>query len=540
MIRNRLRRRVAVLVGVTLAALLLPAATHAAGTFNNPIAHSDDPAIVQFGGFYYFTGTDGCDGGFLCIWKSPTITGLGSAQKFDIYQIPACPASNCSNVWAPELHLVNGTFYVYYTATDNSGDNHRIFVLQDTSSDPVGQYVEGATGLAHGQLFESHNSWAIDPTVFQTSSGGLYTAFSAIGSNSHQDIFIAAMSDALHTSGASVQISTSDRPWEVVGFPVQEGPIGFQHGGRTYITYSASFCGTTSYAVGLLTNTDGNLLNPGSWTKTGPIFKYHSGVVGTASFVNVQTVTGSEDWFLYHSSPTGQCGPERVIRAQRLYWDARDGSPLLGYPIADSVPLTAPEGELGSTGSPDPFVQGWGDAFGDLAEGVDDGHQSGAWSVVGPTAADLRSFGGTSWTRLFAASNPNYETYTVSADLQWVATGSTSAFPKYGIYASYDDRNNYVTAWIDRQYMVLATYAVVQGSVQSWQNANLPAGFDPTQFHTLSVRKTGATYTFFLDGAQLQQRTFPGTFPVLLNGQVGLITEDTQANYRNVTVSNTQ
>jgi GH43 family beta-xylosidase len=536
-----IRLRVVVVLAVAMAALLLPVNAHAAGTFTNPITHSDDPAIIQYGGFYYFTGTDGCDAGFICVWKSATITGLNSATKVDIYRIPGCPAPNCVQVWAPQIVNVNGTFYVYYTAADSdAAGNHRIFVLQDTSADPVGPYVEGATGLAHGQLYESHDAWAIDPDVFQVSTGALYVTFSAIGSNGHQDIFIAPMSDPLHTNGSSVQISTSDRPWEVVGNPVQEGPVGFQHGGRTYITYSGSSCATSSYAVGLLTNTDGNLLNPGSWTKTGPIFKYHSGVVGTASFVNIQTINGSEDWFLYHSSPTGQCGPERVIDAQRLYWDARDGSPLLGYPISSSVPITAPQGELGSTGSPDPFNQGWGDAFGDLAEGVNDGRQYGSWTVNSPTGAGLASFGGTAWTRLFQAGNPNYETYTVSADLQWVATGSTSSYPKYGIYASYDDRNNWVSAWIDRKYMVLATYAVVQGAAQNWQNAPLPAGFDPTQYHTLSVRKTGATYTFYLDGVQLQQRTFPGTFPVLLNGQAGLLTEDTQANYRNVTISNTQ
>ncbi|MEU6512267.1 hypothetical protein [Streptomyces sp. NPDC046942] len=52
--------------------------------------------------------------------------------------------------------------------------------------------------------------------------------------------------------------------------------------------------------------------------------------------------------------------------------------------------------------------------------------------------------------------------------------------------------------------------------------------------------KAGAGYTFFLDGAQAQQRTFSGaSFPVLLNGQPGLVTEDTVADYRNVTVGNT-
>jgi hypothetical protein len=52
---------------------------------------------------------------------------------------------------------------------------------------------------------------------------------------------------------------------------------------------------------------------------------------------------------------------------------------------------------------------------------------------------------------------------------------------------------------------------------------------------------SGPTYTFYLDGTQHQQRTFDGaSFPVLLNGQPGLVTEDTQADYRNVAVTETR
>ena len=150
----------------------------------------------------------------------------------------------------------------------------------------------------------------------------------------------------------------------------------------------------------------------------------------------------------------------------------------------------------------------------------------------------MTSLNGVPWAQLFYASNPNYENYTVSADVRWSATGTTSQYPKYGIYASYADKNNHVEVFIDRKNGVLATPAVVQGAEQAWQNSALPAGFDPAQYHTLKVVKAGAGYTFFLDGTQAQQRTFTGaSFPVLLNGQPGLVTEDTAADYRNVTVS---
>jgi hypothetical protein len=264
------------------------------------------------------------------------------------------------------------------------------------------------------------------------------------------------MSDPLHISGPRLLISSPERPWERAGGEVNEGPVGFVHGGRTFISYSASHCSTISYAVGLLTNASGNLLDPAAWVKTGPHFKYHSGVKGSASFVPIQTVNGTE-----------------------------------------------------------------------------------TWTVVSRTEARLTSFGGTPWTQLFRAANPNYESYTVAVGARWVTTGTTSKFPKYGIYASYDDRNNFVAVFIDIKNRVLATYAVVQGIAAGWQNSPLPAGFSAASYHRLAVRKTGATYWFLLDGVQLQQRTFTGTFPVLLNGQVGLVSEDTKANYRNLAITDT-
>ncbi|GIL30504.1 glycoside hydrolase family 43 protein [Actinocatenispora comari] len=524
----------------------------ATGTFANPIrGTTSDPYLVRWNGYYYMTSTDGCDGGWLCVWKSATLTGFGSAEKHDVWQIPS-GAPNSAEVWAPEIHRIGGAFYIYYTA--GAGAAHRIYVLQADGADPTGGYHEANTGAAHGQLTEPSGQWAIDPDVFTGADGTLYLTWSGWRSTSDtaQRIYVAPMSDPLHVSGNRVEISAPTRPWETVGnpdqpdqssvgyFPVNEGPVGFRHGGKTYLTYSASFCGTRSYAVGLLTNGSNDVLNAAAWSKTGPIFKYHGGVIGSASFQPITSEDGTADWFIVHDNTTG-CDPGRRLRAQQLYWDPRDGSPLLGYPVNDGVPLPLPSGEPGSSPNTDPYASGWGDAFGDAAEGdTTAGRRTGSWTVTDPHTAALTSFGGTGWTQLFYAANPNYENFTMSADVAWHGTGTTSAYPKYGIYASYADAGNHVEVFLDRQYGVLATHAVVQGVEQPWQNSPLPAGFDPAAYHTLKVVKSGAHYTFFLDGAQAQDRTFTGaSFPVLLNGQPGLVTEDTTAAYRNVTVTAT-
>ena len=61
-----------------------------------------------------------------------------SAEKHAVWQIPA-GAPNSTEVWAPEIHQIGGTFYIYYTA--GTGAAHRMYVLQATTSDPTGVYA---------------------------------------------------------------------------------------------------------------------------------------------------------------------------------------------------------------------------------------------------------------------------------------------------------------------------------------------------------------------------------------------------------------
>lgn len=48
---------------------------------------------------------------------------------------------------------------------------------------------------------------------------------------------------------------------------------------------------------------------------------------------------------------------------------------------------------------------------------------------------------------------------------------------RYGFYCVYDDTNNHAEVFIDNNYKVLASHAVVGGVDQGWQNANLPGNF---------------------------------------------------------------
>ncbi|MHB8733713.1 MAG: glycoside hydrolase family 43 protein, partial [Terriglobales bacterium] len=315
-----------------------PTPSAPAQTFVNPLINGGDPWVTRVNGTYYYSAS-GCGVATICVKSSKTLSGLASAPWVGVWNGPA-RGPNSGDVWAPELHFVQGGWYIYYAA-DAAGvnDSHRLFVLQADTANPQGSYSMGNTGAPNGQLTESNNYWAIDPDVFVGADSNLYIVWSCtnyVNSKFPQATCLARMSDPLHLNSNTVQISTPSQPWELRTAPIQEGPVGYTHNGRTYITYSASASWTDDdYAVGLLTNSDGNLLTPGSWSKQGPIFDHHGTAFGTGSVVFIPSLDGSEMWNLYHGIDALSCNPSytcRDIRMQKMDW-AADGAPLLGYPV---------------------------------------------------------------------------------------------------------------------------------------------------------------------------------------------------------------
>jgi len=361
------------------------------------------------------------------------------------------------------------------------------------------------------------------------------------------------MSDALHISGSAVTISQPTQAWErrscsdpAGDCNTQEGQVGFTRGGNTYITYSASvFFDFDKYNTGLLVNTNGYVLDPNSWTKVGPIFDRHGTATNTASPVFIQSRDNRETWTFYQGvdrSCTPDAGTCRNVRMQKVYWGS-DGIPVLGYPYNSGVAINVPSGEQGFTGTGSTLVD-WGNAYGDAAEGnTVDGKVVGTW--ISPDRFTSRNQSlGVNWNQNFSGRNPNFENYTLNAGMQWVQTGTTSAFPKYGLWAAYSDVRNNVSFWIDINYGVVTSNAVINGVDQGWLDCPLPVGFVPGNVNTLQVTKSWndaqllSTFRVSLNGTALSGACTGRTFNIL-SGQIGLVTEDSKANYSNVTVTNT-
>ncbi|MEO8414252.1 MAG: family 43 glycosylhydrolase [Ginsengibacter sp.] len=321
-------------------------------TFTNPLLPSGaDPWVIHKDGYYYYTNSTGHN---ITLWKTQNMGDLKSAEKKVVWTPPASgPYSK--EIWAPEIHFLQGRWYVYFAADSGNNFNHRMYVIENESADPLqGKWV------MKGKLNLPEDKWAIDASVFEN-KGKMYVIWSGWKDdvNGEQDIFIAKLKNPWTAEGKRTLVSAPTLPWEKNGdlnnpndvkhVNVNEGPEILKHRDKIYLIYSASGCWTDYYALGMLTaNVNADLLNASSWIKTGhPVFKQSpaNGVYATGHNSFFRSPDGKEDYILYHanSEPGQGCGSYRSPRAQKFTWNA-DGSPNFGVPIAAGVESQVPSG----------------------------------------------------------------------------------------------------------------------------------------------------------------------------------------------------
>src|SRR5579859_7980728 len=137
------RRLMAICCAVIM--LALPATASRAATAiscvfkNSLIDRGQDPSVAYQDGYYYLVQSNG---GNLEIRKSPTLTGLRSAQNIAVFTPPANQPYTY-DMWAPELEYIENQWYIYFAADDTPGHNaaHRIYVLQANTTDPQGAWT---------------------------------------------------------------------------------------------------------------------------------------------------------------------------------------------------------------------------------------------------------------------------------------------------------------------------------------------------------------------------------------------------------------
>jgi len=308
-------------------------------TFTNPLLPSGaDPWVVYKDGFFYYTHTVGDK---INLWKTKNLQNLKEASPITVWT-PPVTGPNSKAIWAPELHFVDGKWYLYYTATDvnNDGDASRyVFVLENDSDPLTGKWID------KGKI-NTHYS-GLDGSVFEH-QGIRYFMYSAyIGPQSV--LVIAPMKNPWTLGDRQIEIAKPDKTWETFGGrEILEGPQFLANkDGKVFIVYSASACWADEYALGMLTaDAKSDLLHLLSWSKSEqPVFRQSAEnrvyAPGHNSFF--KSPDGKENWILYHanSGPGQGCDRRRSPRMQQFYWK-NDGTPDFGIPVKTHVEQLAP------------------------------------------------------------------------------------------------------------------------------------------------------------------------------------------------------
>lgn len=345
--------RLLVAAGLLLAVPALAQPASSATTFTNPLLPAGaDPWSIYHEGYYYYTHTTGAN---ITLWKTRSLSQLGSAPRKVVWTPPAT-GPNARDIWAPELHRIQGKWYLYYAADSSTNQSHRLWVLENNATDPL-----QGTWTSKGQITDPTNKWAIDGSVFEH-RGQLYFIWSGWegDANGRQNIYLARMKNPWTIDSPRLKVSTPVYAWERNGdlhnpqdpphVDVNEGPQVIIHGSKVVLIYSASGCWTDFYALGMLTAPVGsNLLDPGSWTKSAtPVFQQNAtaGVYAPGHNSFFRSPDGTQDWLLYHANdqPDQGCGRYRSPRAQPFTWNP-DDTPNFGQPVAPGRPLPRPSGE---------------------------------------------------------------------------------------------------------------------------------------------------------------------------------------------------
>lgn len=314
--------------------------------YKNPIViQRADPLIYKHtDGYYYFTASvpeyDRIE-----LRKSKTIQGLQNSECVTVWT--KHDFGEMSNlIWAPELHFINGKWYIYFAAAENAEVtgitfNHHMYVIENDNADPL-----SSNWVEKGQIKTGWETFALDGTVFENRDK-LYYVWAQeereVCYESHSNLYIAEMENPWTLKTKPVLLTKPEFDWEIKLYWVNEGPSILKRNGKIFLTYSASAT-DDSYCMGMLTaNEDSDLLDAKSWIKSKqPVFKtsYENGQYGPGHNSFTISEDGTKDILVYHARNYTEIegdplyDPNRHTRVEIIKWN-EDGTPNFGVPSPD-------------------------------------------------------------------------------------------------------------------------------------------------------------------------------------------------------------
>lgn len=398
-----------------------------------------------------------------------------------------CPSAG---FWAPALKHIDGRWFLFITGhrPDMPGESN--FLMESSSQDPL----DVAAWQYRGPLLHAAPGLDAEPVVLplrdertpavtlrdngKTIAGALYLVYSHnnAAEGGTQELRLARLLEddskfqefdadlgrnvtyrRRWRAGQEAVIAAPMAEWESVKcngcqFRVNEGPTALYGPTKTFIMFSASFCATPYYAIGLLEFAGDGDGFPFLWAKhprpafSGNVFAADGSMAGLrrgAYGIGHNSVTVSPDlsesWIVYHAKRTRQETPaDREARVQRFAWHA-DGRPdFLGGPAPGGAKLPAPSAAAAYA------VVCSGEAFtgrfcvGLPAPGRYDAAQLAARGVDARGIRSVRLHGGAVATLFAEAPAPGeeHESWSVAADAAQLPQGFIGAVTAVEVMAA--------------------------------------------------------------------------------------------------------
>lgn len=299
------------------------------------------PQAIKDGDTYYYMMPD-WRRGHLSMYSATSLDSLGKALPVTVWETDD---TDFQNIWSPELHKINGKWYIYFEADNGNTDNHHIYILENESDSPQNRNWK----LCGPIVVNEEWNYGIHPSVFIVNDRQ-YMVWSGWEKRrietETQCIFIAEMENPWTLKSDRVLISGPEYEWErqwinpdgsCSAYPifVNENPQPYisPDGERVIINYSASGIWTVYSTLGMLSApTSADLLDPMSWSKSPePVFTAGEGSeYGSASNISlVPSADGKETMMLYQAKGfNGSINVSSEIMLKKIDW--KNSLPVFG------------------------------------------------------------------------------------------------------------------------------------------------------------------------------------------------------------------
>lgn len=293
------------------------------------------PHAIEDNGTFYFCGQ--IPGDTIAIYASDNLMTLPKGETKII-----CTATGLGrrHFYSPELHKIDGKWYIYFESDRGNTDDHQIYVLENTADNPM-----DGDWILRGPIVTSDDwNFGIHPTIFQN-GGRMYMLWSGWQKqrveSETQCIFIAEMENPWTLKSDRVLISSPDYEWERQwinpdgtrsAYPifVNENPevMLSPDGQKIVIAYSASGIWTVYNTLGILhAPTSANILQSSSWTKVAEpqIIQDAPDVYGISNICYITDSKSGKHYVLYQAKHDEDKEHSiNDVRIKEISWDSNN------------------------------------------------------------------------------------------------------------------------------------------------------------------------------------------------------------------------